>query len=61
MKHALLDMFQRGVKVLADIHGTAAGVLGRRAAVGLSVANIRYKPDHAAEMGTQAPLGTVRS
>jgi len=62
MKHALLDMFQeQGMKVLADsLTALPQASLGEktRGVVSLSVANIRYKPDHAAEMGTQAPLGT---
>ncbi len=62
MKQTLLGMFkERGVKVMADsLVALPQASLGEktRGVVSLSVANIRTKPDHAAEMGTQAPLGT---
>ncbi len=62
MKRALLGYLkEHGVtKVVDSIVALPQASLGEktRGVVSLSVANIRYKPDHPAEMATQALLGT---
>jgi gamma-D-glutamyl-L-lysine dipeptidyl-peptidase len=61
MKRALVAMFkERGVKAIVDsLTALPQSSLGEKTwgVVSVSVANIRYKPDHAAEMATQALLG----
>lgn len=62
MKRALMAIFrEHGVKTLADsLTALPQPSLGEktRGVISVSVANIRYKPDHPAEMVTQALLGT---
>ncbi len=62
MKRALVTIFkEHGVKTLADsLTALPQPSLGEktRGVISVSVANIRYKPDHPAEMATQALLGT---
>jgi cell wall-associated NlpC family hydrolase len=62
MKRALLAFLKdRGVSGVTDsISALPQAALGEktRGIISLSVANIRYKPDHPAEMATQALLGT---
>lgn len=62
MKRALVKLFKdHGVKALADsLTALPQESLGERThgVISVSVANIRYKPDHPAEMATQALLGT---
>ena len=62
MKRALVALFrEHGMKALAEsLTVLPQPLLGEktRGVVSVSVANIRYKPDHPAEMATQALLGT---
>jgi gamma-D-glutamyl-L-lysine dipeptidyl-peptidase len=62
MKRALVALFkEHGVNAIADsLTALPQASLGgkSRGVVSVSVANIRSKPDHSAEMATQALLGT---
>jgi hypothetical protein len=62
MKRALVAMFiEHGLKTLADsLTALPQSSLGEktRGVISVSVANIRYKPDHPAELATQALLGS---